>query len=348
MNQDTKKYSIRIGFTLLIVAILGAILITMIGENPVNVVSELFNQAFGSKLRLGTTLASFTPILLTSTAFAVAAKAGMFNVGVEGTVFLGALAAAYVGIYWDLPAFLLMPLCFLAAIVVGMAWSFIPAYLKVAYNVNEVTVTILMNTVALYITSYFVSGPMSSGGTVAQSHPVNVNLTKFMFPSNANTGLFIGIVLVVLVYLVLEKTTWGHRVTMTGSNSLHTEYLGFQPDKVKIYSMMISGAIGGIAGCIEVLGVHGVFLNNFAAGMGTNGMLIALISNNNLLIIPFASFLIATLNTGGMGIQVTTDVPKSMIDTLIALIIVLATMEDLGMYILAFLKRPFARRKEVS
>ncbi len=333
MKTDNKSFFVRIIMTIAISLIIGAFFILLIGESPIEAYTALVKGAFGSKLRIGTTLAGFTPLLLTSLAFAVAAKAGAFNVGVEGAVFLGALASAYIGINWTfLPKPLLLLACFIGAVMTGALWSLIPALLKVYYNVNEVTVTILSNSVALFITSYFVSGPMSSGGTVSQSHPVTVTLPKILMPSNANVGLFIAIAISIGLHLYLKKSKFGLKLAFTGTNSLNAEYAGMSPKKIIIYSMMLSGALGGIAGCIEVLGVHGVFLNNFAVGLGTNGMLASLIVKNNLVAVPFMAFFIATLNSGAMGIQQNTNVPKSIVDTIIAIFILIATMDGILTY----------------
>jgi len=163
MNQTLNGIR-RILITILVAMGVGALFIVVIGENPIDAYAALFRGAFDGELRLGTTLAGFTPLLLTSIAFAVAAKAGAFNVGVEGEVFLGGITAAYIGINWTfLPKPALYVACFVGAMVVAAAWAFIPAVLRAYYNVNEVCTTILMNTVALYITSYLVSGPMSAG-----------------------------------------------------------------------------------------------------------------------------------------------------------------------------------------
>ena len=149
----------KVLLTVVLALVIGALFILLISENPIDAYVALFQGAFDGKLSFGTTLASFTPLLLTSTAFAIAAKAGAFNVGVEGEVFLGGIVAAYIGVNWTfLPAPMLYVACFLGAMAVGAAWAFIPGFLKSYYNVNEVCVTILMNSVALYITSYLVSG----------------------------------------------------------------------------------------------------------------------------------------------------------------------------------------------
>lgn len=330
MNGKAKEGFIRILLTMLLSLGIGAIFIIAIGENPIDAYIALFKGAFNGKLRLGTTLAGFTPLLLTSIAFAVAAAAGAFNVGVEGEVFLGGITAAYIGINWTfLPAPVLLITCFLGAMAVAAAWAFIPAVLKAYYNVSEVCTTILMNTVALYITSYLVSGPMSAGTANAQSHPVTVTLYQFMKPSSANLGILIAIAVVLLVIFMLYKTSWGYKIRTVGTNPLHADYVGISSKKVFISSMMLSGMIGGIAGCIEVLGVHGYFLNNFATGLGSNGMLAALIVKSNVVATPFMAFFLAALKAGAMGMQQSTGVPKALVDTITAVFIIVATMETL-------------------
>ena len=308
--------------------LVGTIIILLLGESPANAYAALIKGAFKGKLKLGTTLASFTPLLLTATAFIVAAKAGAFNVGVEGEVFLGGIAAAYVGINWTfLPKPLLILACFVAAIIVASLWALIPAALKVYYNVSEVCTTILMNSVALYITNYLVSGPMSAGAANAQSLPVAAPLKQIMKPSSLNTGIFIAIAVTIFTIFVLQKTPLGMKIRMVGTNPANAEFAGINPKHVFMKAMMISGAIGGIAGCIEVLGVHGYFLNNFATGLGTNGMLAALITKNNIITAPIIAFFIAILKSGAMGMQQATSVPKALVDTITAVFIIFACME---------------------
>lgn len=327
MNNTLKSLR-KIVLTMLLALVVGALFILMIEENPIDSYAALFRGAFAGKLKFGTTLASFTPLLLTATAFAIAAQAGAFNVGVEGEVFLGGITAAYIGINWTfLPKPILLLTCFIGAMVVAAAWAYIPAALKVYYDVSEVCVTILMNSVALYITSYLVSGPMSAGVANAQSLPVTVNLYQFMKPSSANLGLFVAIITVIAMIWMLKKSTFGYKIRTVGTNPSHAEYAGINPKSVFIKTMMISGALGGMAGCIEVLGVHGYFLNNFAAGLGSNGMLAALIVKSDIVFAPFMAFFLAILKSGAMGMQQSTGVPKSIVDTITAVFIIIATME---------------------
>lgn len=327
MNQTLNGIR-RILITILVAMSVGALFIVAIGENPIDAYTALFRGAFDGKLRLGTTLAGFTPLLLTSIAFAVAAKAGAFNVGVEGEVFLGGITAAYIGINWTfLPKPALYVACFVGAMVVAAAWALIPAVLRAYYNVNEVCTTILMNTVALYITSYLVSGPMSAGTANAQSLPVTVRLYQFMKPSSVNVGIFIAAITVIAIIFMLQKSSWGYKIRTVGLNPTHADYVGIDSKKVFIGAMMLSGMLGGMTGCIEVLGVHGYFLNNFATGLGSNGMLAALIVKNNMVSTPFMAFFLAVLKAGAMGMQQSTGVPKSLVDTITAVFIIIATME---------------------
>ena len=332
---------LKIIFTMLIALLVGAIFILIIGENPIDAYAALFRGAFKGKLKLGTTLAAFTPILLTSTAFIVAAKAGAFNVGVEGEVFLGGIVAAYVGINFTfLPKPLLLIACFVFAALVGAVWAYIPAALKAYYGVSEICTTILMNSIAFYLTNYLVSGPMSAGVANAQSLPVSVTLPKIMLPSSLNTGIFIAFIILIFFIWLIYKSTLGFKIREVGMNPENAEYVGVNPKMIFIKAMMLSGLIGGIAGSIEVLGVHGYFLNNFANGLGSNGMLAALIVKNNMLFAPFMSLFIAVLRTGAMGMQQATSVPKSLVDTITAVFIIFACMD----FVLKFR----SRKKEVK
>ena len=304
MNQTINGIR-RILITILVAMGVGALFIVAIGENPIDAYAALFRGAFDGELRLGTTLAGFTPLLLTSIAF-----------------------AAYIGINWTfLPKPALYVACFVGAMVVAAAWAFIPAVLRAYYNVNEVCTTILMNTVALYITSYLVSGPMSAGTANAQSLPVTVRLYQFMKPSSVNVGIFIAAITVIVIIFMLQKSSWGYKIRTVGLNPTHADYVGIDSKKVFIGAMMLSGMLGGMAGCIEVLGVHGYFLNNFATGLGSNGMLAALIVKNNMVSTPFMAFFLAVLKSGAMGMQQSTGVPKSLVDTITAVFIIIATME---------------------
>lgn len=322
-----RQNSLRILITIILALFVGSIIILAIGENPLTVYAALIRGALSGQLGIGQTIAMFTPLLLTSSAFAIAAKAGGFNVGVEGQVFLGALVAAYVTIYWtSVPTPLLYILAFVAAMLVGAFWALIPALLRAYVDVSEICVTILMNSVAVYLTSYFVSGPMSAGTAISQSKEVTIRLAQFWRPSRLNTGFFIALAVFATIVFLVQRTKLGYRIKMVGTSPLFADTVGIDSKKVFVQAMVISGMVAGMAGCIEVLGVHRSFLVNFAVGLGSNGMLASLIVDNNLLGVPFIAFFLAILKNGAMAMQQATSVPKSIVDMISALFIIIATM----------------------
>lgn len=342
--KSTNKY-VNLLLTTLVSILIGAVIMLALGHNPIEAYFELFKGAFVGKLNFGTTLQKFVPLLLTAIAFAVSSRVGVFNVGVEGELYLGAIVAAWVGFtFTNVPGPILILLCIAAAMLVGAAWAYIPGSLKAYLGVNEVCVTILMNYVAKYITSYLVNGPMSAKTGVPQTPAIanSAKLLQFMRPSQANTGLFIAIAVVIIVFWILSRTTLGYKYTSVGLNPMHAQYVGIDPKKTMINAMFLSGAIGGIAGALEVLGTYGYFLDNFSSGIAFDGMLAALIVKNDIKMVPFMAFFLAVLKSGALGMERYTGVPKSIVDTIIAIFIIFATMETL----FAFLQKRKAKKSE--
>ncbi|WP_281744638.1 ABC transporter permease [Thermanaerovibrio acidaminovorans] len=311
---------------------IGAAAIALMGQSPVEAYVELLKGAFVGKFNLGGTLEKFVPLLLTALAFAVASKASVFNVGVEGELYLGAMAAAWVALsVKSVPAPIHLILCFGAAVLAGGLWAAIPGALKAHYGVNEVCVTILANYVAIFFTSYLVNYPLSSGLGAPQTTPVpdHLMLSRIMPPSMANSGLFIALAILVGTYWVVHKSTLGYRLRAVGENRHYAEHVGIDAKATMIWAMVASGAFGGIAGAIQVLGVFGCFVDNFSPGLAFDGMLASLIARNDIRLIPILSFFLAALKAGALGMERFTGVPKALVDTVIALFILLASMEGL-------------------
>ncbi|MBP9479252.1 MAG: ABC transporter permease [Sebaldella sp.] len=334
--MNIKNKYINIFISVIVCMFLSGVIIAIMGEDPIEAYVQLFRGAFVGNFNLGSTLEKFVPLLLTGLAFIVASKVGVFNVGVEGELYLGAVTAAFMGYaVKGLPSILHIILCFLAAMIVGAAWAFIPAYLKAYFNVNEVCVTILMNYVAIYITSYLVNYPLSGHTGVSQTPTIEKSaaLMRILKPSRANIGLFIAIGVCILVYFIIKKTKLGFKIRSTGANPFFSDYVGIKSKKMMITGMLISGAIGGLAGAIEVMGIYGVFLDNFSLNIAGDGMLAALIAKGSFAALPVLSLFIAALKSGSLGMERYTGVPKSLIDVLIAMFILLATMDTLFNFI---------------
>lgn len=343
MNNSKMNRYVVLLLTLALSLVVGAIFMLIVGYNPLEAYKELGKGAFAGSVNLGTTLQKFVPILLTGLGFAVAAKVDCFNAGIEGELYLGAMAAAWAGHYVTfLPGPLHILFCFAIAMAVGAAWAAIPALLKVKWGVNEICVCILATYVAKYITSWLCNGPLAAGSGVPQTPEVtsDVMLPHILNPSQANVGLFIALGVLVLIIWMMSKSTIGLKFTMVGLNRSNAQYIGINADRTVVYGMMLSGALGGIAGAIEVLGVYGYFLDNFSLNIANDGMLASLIVWNDIYLVPVMSFFVAALKAGALAMERFAGVPRSIVDTITAVFIVFATMETL----FDFLAKP--RRKK--
>lgn len=322
-------------FTISVSLLLGAVVIWLLGHNPAEAYRQLFRGAFVGKLNFGGTLERFVPLLLTALAFAVSAKVSVFNVGVEGEFYLGAVCAAWAGAaIKGLPAIVHIPLCIAAGMTAGGLWAIIPAALKAYWRVNEVCVTILMNYVAIYITSFLVANPLSAKMPIPRTPTMedSARLFRIMRPSRANIGLFIAIGAFLLVWFILTRTTWGYRIRQVGQNPVFAEYAGIRAKATMIWGMIMSGALGGLAGSIEVMGIYGHFLDGFSTGTAFDGMLASLIAKNDLKMVPVLAFFLAVLKTGALGMERFTGVPKALVDSVIAVFILIAAMEGLSIF----------------
>ncbi|SKC83552.1 ABC transporter permease [Maledivibacter halophilus] len=330
----TKNQYLNTLFTIIISLLVGGVVIIFMGFNPIEAYIQLFKGAFAGKFNFGGTLERFVPLLLTALAFAVSAKVAVFNVGVEGELYLGAIAAAWAGYsIVGLPKGVHIIICIGFAMVVGSLWAAIPGLLKAYYKVNEVCTTILLNYVAIFFTSYLVNNPLSAKTGVPQTPNMESTalLSKILKPSRANTGLFIAIAVLILVYWLVQHTTIGYKLRSVGLNPNYSDYMGFNAKRTMVIGMMMSGAIGGLAGAIEVMGIYGHFLDNFSPGIAFDGMLASLIARNNIKMIPVLALFLAVLKSGALGMERFTGVPKSLVDAIIAMFILLAAMEGLFM-----------------
>ncbi len=321
----------------------GAAVVAFMGHSPLEAYRELLRGAFWGRFNFGGTLERFVPLLLTALAFAVSSKVAVFNVGVEGELYLGAIAAAWVGVAAaGLPMAFHIPLCLVVAMVAGSLWAAIPGALKACWRVNEVCVTILANYVAIYITSYLVGYPLSAGTGVPQTKALaaTARLARILPPSRANVGLFIALAALLFTWWLVHRSTWGYRMRAVGDNPGYAEHVGIRARSTMIWGMMISGALGGLAGAIEVMGIYGYFLDNFSPGIAFDGMLAALIARNDIRLVPLLAFFLAALKAGALGMERFTGIPKSLVDAIIAMFILLAAMEGL------FLLRRRAKGKE--
>ena len=315
---------------------MGAFLITALvlfatGQDAGKTFSIILQSGLGSASAIGDTLLQATPLILTGLATALSFRAGVFNVGVEGALYLGAFAAAWVGFtFTHLPGLPLILLALLFAALVGAAWLAIPGWLKTRLHVDEVVSTLMLNYVATNLTSYLVNYPFLPPG-VANSMSAKVapqaQLARLMPPSQLNLSLLIALALVAVLAWVLRRTTFGLALRTVGNNPEFARTVGIPVERVLLTAMMLSGAIGALAGAGQVLGVNYRFIDGFSPGWGFDGITIALLARHNPWGILAAAMLFGLMRNGGGMIQVFSKVPISIVQIMQAAVILLVTAQ---------------------
>jgi simple sugar transport system permease protein len=330
--KQNMDYLVSLGIAISAALLIGALIMLTNGQNPIVGYTSLISGAFGSKYKIATTFAKTVPLILTGLATAISFRSGIFNIGGEGQLYLGAFAAAYVGFtFTNLPVVVAVLLAIVASSIVGAAYAFIPAILKVKYKVDEVITTIMLNSVAILFTNYLVNYPFAAdqgkmGGTnmieAAYKFPKLVRLSKL------NTSIFYTALIAIFLYYLLQKTSFGYNFKMVGENGIFSKYAGVNNSRYMIIAMLISGGLCGIAGAFEVYGTHYRFLQNISPGYAFDGMLVALIVRNNPVGIIFMSIFFATLKTGSASMEVATGIPSEMVLVIQSIIILFIAGEQ--------------------
>ncbi|MFC1803574.1 ABC transporter permease [Thermoproteota archaeon] len=322
---DTMKEVVYQMVAIIFAFLAGALVLYITGYSPVDAYSAMALGAFGDIFGIGQTLMQATPIIFTSLAFLVTYKAGLFNIGAEGQFLMGAIAAAFVGIYFEgLPWIIHVPLILISSMIAGGLWGLIPAVLKTRFDAHEVITTMMLTYIAQYFTSYLVNYPLKAPGWVSQTVrlPVSGELMRILPPTQLSSGIYIAGVVVVLVWFLLRKTIFGYELRAIGLNPTAAENAGININKGVIISLVLSGAIAGLGGAVEIMGVHKRFIDGFSPGYGWDGLAVALVGGLDPFGSMLASVLFGALRSGGMIMSRGTGVPLD-INTLLQGLVIL-------------------------
>ncbi|OUN86683.1 ABC transporter permease [Gemmiger sp. An50] len=320
---------------LVMALVVGALVIWAFGSNPIEAYGALWRGAFGTGIAFTVTLGKAVPVMLTGLAVAIAFRCSVFNIGAEGQLLIGAMCAALVGAYVHLPMVLHLPLTILASMVGGMIWAFFPAVLKLKGNVNVVISTIMFNYIAQYLISYLILGPFKGPGespataTIDKTAQLPDLLPK---PYVLNLGFVLALVAVVAVYIILNRTSLGYEMRAVGFNPNASRTNGINVNRNMFLALLISGALAGLAGGIEVTGSLDKIVNNFSANYGFNGIPVALMAHNNPFAIIFSALLIGAMRSGSAMMQSSAGISKNMVDVIQGLIIVFLCAEHVIRY----------------
>ena len=281
-------------------------------------------QAFNPFLE---SLVQATPYIFAGLAVALGFRSGLFNIGVEGQLFIGAACATYVGYaVTGLPAWIHMPLAFLAGALGGALWGFVPGFLKAKTGGHEVINTIMMNWIAFRLTEWLLSGPMTRPGSGGMPLSPIIQKTAeipqfFPSPIRFHLGFFIALAGAYFIGWLLFKTTWGLNLRTVGTNPRAARYAGLSTTKSIILAMSLSGALAGMAGAVQVLAVNRSMALGLSSGYGFDSIALALIGNNHPVGVVLASILFGTLRNGATRMMVVSSIPIDIVDVVQAIIL---------------------------
>lgn len=331
---------LRLAVILLLAFVVNSIVLLIVGKDPIFVYQKLLEGSLIGKWSIAKTLRWSISLLLCGMAAAVAFTGGVFNLGIDGQLYMGSMAATVVGIYCEgLPGYLLIPTCIAASVLAGSCWSAIAGILNVRFGANIVVLTLMMNYIATLFTRWCIMYPLYTEAGAAQrasEYIAEEARLSVLFPgTQVTSALFVAIIMLIIVYFWIEKTSSGFEVKVLGSNPQLAGTVGINIDRKKMQIILISGAFAGLCGGLEILGLHHRFATDFVTGIGFDGMVVAMLSNNNPLLMPIGALFMGAMKSGASSLEMFADVPRSMATVLVGIIIMFVTVKGI--------KNPFAR-----
>lgn len=327
LPERVRAVALRAGVALAVALAVVAGLTLAVHASPGAAITSLFSGAFGGAFAWTGTLLRATPILLTGLAVAWAFRAGLFNIGAEGQLLWGGVAAAWAGHALSLPPFLQVPLSLAAGAAAGALWIWPAALLKTARRVPEVVTTLLLSFIAVHLTAYVANNPLHDPAQQG-ARTANVNPAAHL-PLLPGTTLHAGFLLALLVTaaaaLVLQRSRFGFQVRVTGQNPDAARSAGIGVERIWTLALLQSGALAGLAGAVEILGLHHYFQAGFSPGYGYEGIMVAILGNSAPLGVALAGLFWGGLANGavnmGVDLQLDPGVSRSMVTVIQALVV---------------------------
>jgi general nucleoside transport system permease protein len=315
--------------------IIGAIMLLMMGSNPVLAYQAMFAGAFGNQNALAETVVKAVPLLLIGLGICISFRAKVINIGGEGQMIVGALLATAFGLAIELPGWLVLPMAMLVGFFGGAVWGAIPGALKAYFNVNEILSTVMMNAIAVQLMNFLLGGPMMDPkqaealGKLSETARLDsaYHLARLMPPTRLHAGLLIALVLAILVYILLFHTTLGYRIRAVGFNPFASRYGGIRVRRQVVIALLLSGAFAGLAGAIQVYGLNYRMITDgsptgFTGGAGFNGIVTALFGGLHPLGAIPASFFFGALLVGANAMQRVAQIPSAFVTVLNGMVVV--------------------------
>ena len=311
--------------------LVGGVLVALLGHNPIEAFRAVVTTSFKTPFGMVQTLHKWVPVTLLALAFTIPLAAGKFNIGGEGQLLLGATGAVAVGItLGELPKAVLLPLVIVAGVLAGAVWAGIAAWLMDRFRVNEILSTVLLNFVAFAVLDYVASEVWADPGA---GFPSTIRVGEgALLPELGrpplHTGVLLTVVLAVLVALAIRRSVAGFELRAVGANERAARVHGIRSGRIAVGSMVLAGMIAGLAGAIEVAGVHEKMVEGMQSNYLLLGIIVGLIARGSALAVPFVAFGISVLEVGASAMQRTAQVPIEVVLIVEALILLFLLMSD--------------------
>jgi general nucleoside transport system permease protein len=337
---------------LFLALLIGGILFIITKANPIKAYSVLFVGPLSSKFGITETLVRAAPLMLVGLGIAISFRSGILNIGGEGQIMVGAITGSAVALALPgLPRFILIPIVLMASFISGGIWGGIAGWMKAHLSVNEILSTIMLNYIATQLYLFLIRGPLidpqelAYGTGVPQTArlPETAWLTRFIPSTRLHTGIIFAFIMAILVYILLWRTTFGFRMRAVGAEQSSARYAGIKVELYLVLAMLLSGAFAGMAGAVEVLGVHRRAIESISAGYGFSGIVVALFGRLHPLGIIPASFLFGILIIGADMMQRAVDVPAAIILAIQGLIILAVVSSNVLLNNSSLRERIFAK-----
>lgn len=336
---------ISFAVTILVALVAALPIVYLSGSNAQIALQALIGGSWGSPQAIAETLVQTIPLLIAGLAVALAFHGGLFNIGVEGQLIIGALAAGIVGATVHLPGPLLLIAALAAGMVAGALWVLIPALLKAFRGVHEVVTTIMMNYIAINISAYAVTtdGPFASKTqpSATEKVPLDAHLAVVAPGTRLHAGLFIAIALIVVLMWVLYRTPAGFRLRLLGANPRAAGATGISLRRTTVTVMLASGAVAGLAGAVQVLGVYGRYFDGFSPGYGYSAIAVALLGALSPVGIAAAALFFGTLDAGAVQLQAVAGISREMVSVVSGLVVAFVAAQPAIFRLLRHLQRTF-------
>lgn len=328
---------------ILLSLVVASVIMLAVGYNPLDAFSALYNGSFGSVNAIANTLSKSVPLLFTGLSFAFAFKSGLFNIGGEGQLYMGALASTVIALSMGTaPRYLVLIAAVFAAMVAGGLVGAFTGFVKAKLQINEVIVAIMLNYIATLFVSYCLNGPLKAEGMTPQSDqlPAQALFAKIIPKTQLTTAFYLALAVAVLIYFFFKKTRMGYNIRAVGENRFAAQASGVQMTLTTVLAMAVSGGIAGLAGMTEVFGKYGRLIDGFSPGFGFTGIAVAVLGNNNPFGIILTAILFGALDAGSMKMSYVAGISTNMVMVIQGLVILFVATPNIV--------RALLRRKEAG